>query len=76
MTRHARREINNDNLTVYDVESAILTGQILERQRDRQTGERKYRIRGKSLAGDDTELVARIGLTGYLIIITVYVPGT
>jgi hypothetical protein len=30
----------------YDVERAILTGEILERQRDCDTGESKYRIRG------------------------------
>ena len=39
MTLHAEEEMNNDDLTIYDVESAILTGKIVERQRDRETAE-------------------------------------
>ena len=37
MTQHARKETNDDGLTVFDVEHAILTGEILERQRDHET---------------------------------------
>ena len=44
MTLHAEEEMNNDDFTIYDVESAILTGKIVERQRDRETAELKYRI--------------------------------
>ena len=39
MTLHAEEEMDNDGLTVYDVESIILTGQVIERQRDRKTGQ-------------------------------------
>ena len=39
MTIHARKEMNDDGLTVYDVERSILTGEIRERQRDRVTAE-------------------------------------
>jgi len=39
MTLHAEEEMNNDDFTIYDVESAILTGKIVERQRDRETAE-------------------------------------
>ena len=72
MTHHARKEMNDDGLTVYDVESGILTGDIIERQRDRVTAEWKYRIRGETLTGDDIEIIAKLSPTSKLVIITVY----
>lgn len=36
MTVHAEEEMNDDNLFIFDVERAILTGVITERQRDRR----------------------------------------
>ena len=74
MTYHARKEMNDDGLTVYDVESGILTGNIIERQRDRVTAEWKYRIRGEALTGNDIEVIAKLSPTSKLVIITVYVP--
>ena len=73
MTHHARKEMNDDGLTIYDVESGILTGNIIERQRDRVTAEWKYRIRGETLIGDDIEVIAKLSPTSKLVIITVYV---
>ncbi|MDI6782386.1 MAG: DUF4258 domain-containing protein [bacterium] len=32
VTFHARREMTEDELTIYDVERGILTGEIIERQ--------------------------------------------
>jgi hypothetical protein len=49
MTLHAEDEMEADGLTVYDVESAILIGQIIERQKDRASAEWKYAGRGKPL---------------------------
>lgn len=49
MTLHAEDEMEADGLTVYDVESAILTGQIIERQKDRASAEWKYVVRSKPL---------------------------
>lgn len=72
MTYHARKEMNDDGLTVYDVESGILTGDIIERQRDRVTAEWKYRIRGETLTGDDIEVITKLSPTSKLVIITVY----
>ncbi len=46
MTLHAEEEMNDDSLTIYDIEHGILTGEILERQKDRVTAESKYRIKG------------------------------
>ena len=73
MTLHAEEEMNNDDLTIYDVESAILTGKIVERQRDRETTELKYRINGQTLSCDKVEVITKISSTGKLVIITVYV---
>ena len=74
MSIHAEEEMNDDCLTVFDVERGILTGEILERQKDVVTAEWKYRINGKSLSGGEVEVVAKISPTGKLAIITVYVP--
>ena len=74
MTLHAEEEMNNDDLTIYDVERGILTGEILERQKDRVTAEWKYRIRGETVYGGEMEVVAKLSPTGKLVIITVYIP--
>ncbi len=72
MTYHARKEMNDDGLTLFDVERGILTGQILQRQLDDIPGDKKYRIRGWTVAADGIEIVAKLGPTGKLVIITVY----
>ena len=41
MTTHADEEADADAFSVFDVESAILTGQIMERQKHAETGEWK-----------------------------------
>jgi hypothetical protein len=73
MTLHAEEEMDGDDLSIFDVEQAILTGQITERQKDAETGGWKYLVRGKSVEGADVVAVARLSPTGKLIIITVYV---
>jgi arginyl-tRNA--protein-N-Asp/Glu arginylyltransferase len=72
MTLHAEEEMSDDGLTVYDVERAVLTGEILERQKNTVTAEWKYRIRGESVQGDRVEVIAKLSATGKLVIITVY----
>ena len=47
MTVHAWEEMDSDGLSVFDVESAILTGRIVDRQTDQPWGERKFVIRGR-----------------------------
>ncbi len=74
MTVHADEEMNDDSLTIFDVENCILTGRILERQKDQTTAEWTYRVHGESLSGVEVEVVAKISPTGKLVIITVYVP--
>ena len=74
MTLHTEEEMNDDGLTIFDVERGILTGEILERQKDKVTTEWKYRIRGETVVGGEVEVVAKLGPTGKLVIITVYIP--
>lgn len=72
VTIHAEEEISNDYLSIYDVENAIKTGTILERQPDKITGEYKYRIRGYSLDNKTIEILVKFSLTDKVVIITVY----
>lgn len=72
MTLHAEEEMDNDGLTIFDVERAILTGEIIERQIDFQTNEHKYLIKGQTLAENQAVAVTKISPTNKLIIITVY----
>ncbi|MDY7013973.1 MAG: DUF4258 domain-containing protein [Cyanobacteriota bacterium] len=72
VTIHADEEMDDDQLSILDVEDCILRGKILERQRDRVTGESKYRIRGYSLEGEPMETLVKLGRTGTVVIITVY----
>jgi hypothetical protein len=74
MTVHAWEEMESDGLSIFDVESAILSGKITERQMDRPWGERKYVVRGRPLEGDGVVfVVAKLGPTGQAVILTVYV---
>ena len=59
-------------MSIYDVENAINTGLILERQPDKVTGEYKYRIRGYSLENQLIETIVKFSLTDKVVIITVY----
>lgn len=72
MTLHADEEIDAEELSVFDVERCVLTGKIIERQKDRQTSETKYRILGSMVSGDPMEVIAKLGRTGRLFIITAY----
>lgn len=72
MTHHARKEMNEDGLTIYDVEHGILTCKIVGRQKDRVTSEWKYCIKGETLEGDNMGVIVKLSPTGKLVIITVY----
>ena len=73
MALHAEEEIDDDELSIFDIERCILSGEIIERQKDRDTEEMKYVIEGQSIAGDKVGTVTKLSITGKLIIITVYV---
>ncbi len=72
VSTHAADELEDDNLSILDLESIVLTGQIAERQRDRATREVKYVVRGATLDGSAAEVVLKAGHAGKLVVITVY----
>jgi hypothetical protein len=73
MTVHAEEEMDEDGLSIFDVESGILTGVIVERQRDRSKQEWKYLIQGETIDGDRViVVVGKFGYAGKLVILTVY----
>ena len=74
MSIQAEEEMGNDELTICDVECGILNGKILERQRDKDTAEWKYKVNGQTISGDEIEVIAKLSPTGKLVIITVYEP--
>ncbi len=69
---HAAEELEDDNLTILDFENIILTGAIVERQRDRQTREVRYLVRGNALSSVLAEAVVKIAPDRNLFVITVY----
>jgi len=66
MTTHAD-EADADDFTVFDVESALLTGAIVEKQKDRETGEPKYVIEGQIIDGRPISVVAKCGASGRML---------
>jgi hypothetical protein len=75
VSTHAADELDDDGLSVLDLESIILTGLIVDRHRGRISRELKVVVRGQDLAGATRCTVARIVPTGRANIITVYVEG-
>lgn len=73
MTLHAEEEMDDDELSIFDIERCILTGKITERQKDAVTQEWKYVIEGQSVFGNQVGTVTKLVITGKLIIITVYI---
>ncbi len=72
MTFHAEEEMENDNFSILDVENGILTGEIVERQKDSETIKWKYLIAGRTLVDDKIIIAAKLSSSDKLVIITVY----
>jgi hypothetical protein len=72
MTLHAEEEMNDDNLSIFDVERIILTGKIIVRQSDKEMAEWKYLIEGDTISNGMAIVVSKLAITGKLVIITVY----
>ena len=69
---HATEELDDDDLTILDLETIILTGQITKRQRDSKTREVKLVVRGHTIEGQAAETIVKFNQIGTLFIITVY----
>ena len=72
ISTHAAEELEDENLSILDLENIILTGRIKERQRDTKTREIKCVIAGITLDGAAAEAIVKIGVTGRLIVVTAY----
>lgn len=72
MTLYAEEEMTDDMLSIFDVERTILTGKIIERQKDHVTEEWKYIIEGETISAGMAVVVVKLSVTGKLVIITVY----
>lgn len=72
LTIHAREEMYNDKVSTDDLEHAVLTGAIVERQWDENWNEWKYLVAGEVLDGRSIEIVAKLGHGNDTLIITVY----
>ena len=72
VSTHAAEELEDDNLSILDLENIILTGQITERQRDAKTRDAKCVVTGITLEGASAEAVVKVGFTGKLVVITFY----
>ena len=72
VTLHAEEEMDEDGLSVFDLESAELTGVIVERQRDQLTRRWKYVVNGRGVDSGTVGVVGKLSITGCLVIITVY----
>jgi len=59
ITFHGVEEMEADRLTPTELESCILTGQVIGRERDRRTREWKYLVRGNTSADDEAVVVAK-----------------
>ncbi len=69
---HGDEEMDEDELSILDVERAILTGAIIESQKDSEKGDWKYIVRGQTMDGSEIAVVAKLSLTNMMVIITVY----
>lgn len=76
VTTHADEEMYEDGLTIWDVEAAVHAGEIVERQRDHRSSDWKYVIHGKAATGVGMAVVAKIGYSQRVVIITVYLLET
>ncbi len=75
ISAHANEEMSEDDLVAEDVESIILSGQIVRRFTRDPRGTR-YEVAGKTTDGRRAQVICRfLPLSGVLLIITAYVEG-
>jgi len=72
VTLHAAEEMDDDDFSIFDVEHCLLHGEIIERQKEKTSVEWKYLLRGVTFHEKRMCVVAKISITGKLVIITVY----
>jgi hypothetical protein len=71
-SKHADLERQNDNLTIKEIEEALLTGRIIEQYEDTGRGEGCL-VAGFTEVGKPIHVVCG-ARGGWLVVITVYIP--
>jgi hypothetical protein len=71
LTGHAEEEREDDDLSIADLENAILSGRVAQVLTDDPRGDR-YVVQGKVQDGRELEVICRFLSSGKLRIITVY----
>ncbi len=71
ITLHAEEEMDDEGVTIFDIERSILTAEVIKHQKDQNTAESKYLLRGQT-RGDNQVVVTKLSATDKLMIITVY----
>lgn len=72
MTLHAAEEMAEDDLDIFDIEAAILNGQVVHRTKRDPRGT-KYTVEGLALDGETpVGIVGRFHANDRFLIITVY----
>ncbi|MGH9755041.1 MAG: DUF4258 domain-containing protein [Blastocatellia bacterium] len=72
ITTHASDEMAKERLSADDVINGVLTGEVVKDQFDIKYQDTKYVIFGDALDGREIGVVAKIGASGNVIVITVY----
>jgi hypothetical protein len=70
---HAANELDDDEISIFDVENIILTGEVVETQRDASSRERKYVVRGETRDGEAACAVVKDRAHRQLVIITTWI---
>ena len=72
MTVHAMEEMAEDDLDIFDIEQAVLNGQVVRRNKKDPRGT-KYTVEGLAVDGERlVRVVGRFHGTDRFLIITVY----
>jgi hypothetical protein len=72
LTLHVLRKLRREERTVFDLESVVLRGTLVERQRDREWPGWKYVVEGATRTGSAGAVVVRFTAGGKLVFITFY----
>jgi hypothetical protein len=74
MTAHAMEEMAEDDLSILDIEQAVLTGLVVKIQRDDPKGN-KYVVEGMASRSTAVGVVGRFPNPDRFLIVTVYRVG-
>jgi hypothetical protein len=72
LTIHALEELEHDGLTGEDLEQILLSGRIVERQRDAETGHRRYLVLGRCLSEEPAYAVVKFANPRRVLVLTVF----